>query len=948
MLIVDRLPATHQALLAAASTYPHTSLSDFTRLEQHSTHAYDWYTLGCYLLLCERHHDAQPYLEQAREAASQHADQVWIVHCERALAKLALDTCDPTNSEVWMRLVDAYRALGLRNEAERTAVYLAEAWYRQRNAHQVLDTLAQIELTRQPADVQAYALRLRAAALIQNTQFSEAQQALDQAIEQCTSHSYLPELARCWLSQGWALFIQGEYKQAQQILTNAEQLLQALRLPLRQAQVANTQSICYAQQGNYQQALYYLSQASTTFQAYGSELDAVSCDYTRALMYLRLGHPVAAQSELLRVEHIFTKYNAAGRLPSLLYNVARLYLEQGMVDAAEELFPRVRMLAEQNSLPEIVDELNLLAAQAAMLRGADEHALHLYEQLNDYYQHYNNVHAQERIALAQAEIYFQRGETERAEQLFNLALTGLINEPMLGWRCFYGLARCAEQNKTWSQALKLYQQALAIIAEIRQQLINEQLSSLVYQQAVQLFYAAMRCAYTHGSAEQVFAMTEQQRSLTLVRAMAHEWQQPVSAEQQALEIRLRQLTTQRIEAGAATLVEQLDQQLAALLDTYARQLWQDRHRELVPSTEFIQAVSIEQIQAMCTQQHGLNWSVLTYTEYPDGYYICAITPDTLEISQCSLSAAQRQLIRDLNNPFKQRRIYADTDYLIKRTPHPHSQLAELAETLLPAVVRQRLIDDHRLYIVPGTALHALPWATLRLEQAWLCERAIIHVLPHSMFAALPALTTTGSGALWGCSTFELPLVPLTSVEAEFALLERLWPAAVEAHCQATRNEFMQANLSDAALLHFSTHAAMTYERGLAGYLAFCDDYVWLDQITRLRLRQALVVLSACAGARVDSLPGEEYFSLAWSWLIAGAAGVVATLWEVKDGATLPLLQAFYTYIRAGKDAAAALAYAQRDCATGQCDQLCSPSEWGAFIFSGRNLSFQFHGGVGAP
>jgi CHAT domain-containing protein len=54
-----------------------------------------------------------------------------------------------------------------------------------------------------------------------------------------------------------------------------------------------------------------------------------------------------------------------------------------------------------------------------------------------------------------------------------------------------------------------------------------------------------------------------------------------------------------------------------------------------------------------------------------------------------------------------------------------------------------------------------------------------------------------------------------------------------------------------------------------------------------------VVLSACRSATGADLPGEGLVSLTRAFLYAGAAGVVATLWDVDDRATSELMQRFY-------------------------------------------------------
>jgi CHAT domain-containing protein len=90
-----------------------------------------------------------------------------------------------------------------------------------------------------------------------------------------------------------------------------------------------------------------------------------------------------------------------------------------------------------------------------------------------------------------------------------------------------------------------------------------------------------------------------------------------------------------------------------------------------------------------------------------------------------------------------------------------------------------------------------------------------------------------------------------------------------------------------------------------------DDDLLLDEVARLELDGALVVLAACDGSASDVLPGDEVLSLSHAFLAAGASDVVASVWSVYDKAIQELLVLFYKELTSGKDAPTALAFAQR-------------------------------------
>src|SRR3970040_718169 len=83
----------------------------------------------------------------------------------------------------------------------------------------------------------------------------------------------------------------------------------------------------------------------------------------------------------------------------------------------------------------------------------------------------------------------------------------------------------------------------------------------------------------------------------------------------------------------------------------------------------------------------------------------------------------------------------------------------------------------------------------------------------------------------------------------------------------------------------------------------------------LRLRPRLVTLSACETALGASYftevpAGDDFVGLTRAFLFAGSPSVLATLWEVDDRSTLPLMKSFYRQW-GQTDKARALAEAQR-------------------------------------
>jgi len=117
-------------------------------------------------------------------------------------------------------------------------------------------------------------------------------------------------------------------------------------------------------------------------------------------------------------------------------------------------------------------------------------------------------------------------------------------------------------------------------------------------------------------------------------------------------------------------------------------------------------------------------------------------------------------------------------------------------------------------------------------------------------------------------------------------------------------------------LHFSCHASFAWgQDAFSSYLELGEQRVEAWEImTKFDLSSVrLVVLPACeTGIIEDGYASDEVFGLASSFLHAGAAAVISSLWTVGDVATFFLINRFYElYLDDRKPAAQALFEAQR-------------------------------------
>jgi CHAT domain-containing protein/tetratricopeptide (TPR) repeat protein len=298
--------------------------------------------------------------------------------------------------------------------------------------------------------------------------------------------------------------------------------------------------------------------------------------------------------------------------------------------------------------------------------------------------------------------------------------------------------------------------------------------------------------------------------------------------------------------------------------------------------------------------------------------------------------------------------------LARAEPPPPEALARLSRLLLP----QRIARAKELRIVPDGRLFYLPFELLadpeRSGEA-LIERFPVSYLPSlSMLTHLrgPAATArwrvvaladpelplrfapgdTSSLASLLARRFGLPPLPGAAREARDAAARLGEPNTVELGSRATEAKLRLRAGEGIRVLHIAAHTVV--DESLAGGVALFlaagtaaseeagapgapgdrppggedDGLVTAAELASLRLEVELAVLSGCRTALAEpELTGSDgagggraLASLSGALLGAGVRGVVASLWEVGDGATAALMEQFYFELARGSRPASAL------------------------------------------
>ena len=285
---------------------------------------------------------------------------------------------------------------------------------------------------------------------------------------------------------------------------------------------------------------------------------------------------------------------------------------------------------------------------------------------------------------------------------------------------------------------------------------------------------------------------------------------------------------------------------------------------------------------------------------------------------------------------------------------------------------QQLEVDIIIYS-PDGPLRYVPLAALHSGQQWVAQQWQVNNITAASLDDINREPTQGNPRVLAAAFTEgqhevavgdrrIAFNGLTFAAREVELLSQLIPETE----QRLDREFSQdivLDMNDFTIIHLATHATFTPGPPEASFILFGDgSRATLTDIKDWNFPNVeLVVLSACETAVGDILQsnGEEVLGFGYLMQQAGAEAAIASLWQVSDGGTQALMDAFYTALSNGYSKAEALQRAQQvliagdlsfvvetrgeiavvSTATGAiaADTLSHPYYWAPFILIGNGL-----------
>lgn len=893
----------------------HARAGEMTPLEQ----ALCTYALGYAWLRWERLDMAEPLLKDAHAGfVALGLDQLELQVRRAQLFLTLLRGGDADHAASWAELAASCEAAGDELGAARARLGQMIQLNIQGLSRAALDLAegvgAVFERVGSPGD-RAWLLRVSAVTYVNQANFPAALVRLDQAADLFAALGQRGELAKTWFDYSYLYDRHADLPQAEHYAVEAWRLFKRLDLPLRVAFCTKNLGLFAGLRGEYDRGIQLTLQAHQQLAELGRADYLAGCDLNLGNIACYAGLWALGLSAYQRAELV---YHERGHVRmGLLCQRNRAHVmhwsgqPEASLELAETLVAAARQLGDQ--LEEA--ELLLVQGQALVALGRHPEAEHRFAQAEQCFRALGTLPNAGECLLYRGLLLHEQGARGPAEALFREAYALLQAQPIYQWRAEYGLGQCAEMGGDQSAARELYERACLTVAHLRQRLANEHASSGLFGQARELVDATIRLAWQGGDASAVLNLAELQRSLTLA---AHLRAERVRTLVQAVPDSGTPSARTAVVAGGL-----LDQPRQEELQRYLEQRLRRRRPLpaageevlLVAGEEALADLDLPRLRMELQAAFPAGWTVLAYIPCAEQLLTVIVDRAGLDLVATPLDQPLQQLLDKATAP----RYLRLTHFAEGMTEPAWPTLTALGERLIPNQIRLRLRPEHRLLIVASGALHGLPWGALRLNRRWLVEQATLHLVPGLLiWRSLLARQARGDAALLvGVSHFDGRAAPLAGVPITLDQVAARWPGPVErleeraASVLELLGRAERGELRRYGLLHFATHGQQMAASGLFAHLKLADDDLHYDDVLRLNLQGALVVLAACEGAATEVLPGEEVLSLSRAFLVAGARDVIASTWPLYDKTAPALLDLLYTELAAGRAAPEALALAQR-------------------------------------
>lgn len=740
--------------------------------------------------------------------------------------------------------------------------------------------------------------------LVATDRFQEAESLFLQAMAVFKANDFIAEIARTNLNLGRLYARLGHYLDA---LTYYEQSLQGfdqMQLPVEVACVNQNRADTYAQLGLYREMLTVATTAENVFQQNKMKRERAMCLYYQGISYFRLGLAEKAETALQKARRLIYQQGAWRKLWLVDVERTELAEQQQQYKKAQRIAQRLLKEIDQENQPFLCARCYLVLARC-----------HLHKKVA-----VARTWAEEALALS------------RTYHLFDLQIDAT-----------YLLAQCLKEEGEPEPAWQQLAQAIALCERVRTDLLLDEFRLSFMSNKIEMYETAV--AWAHAQAlppEQSKTSLITYLNLALQAPQIESLQQPEEEKAafhdlQTELVNLRQqwhwhhdkiihAAEQEKDVDSAKTqpqLTQIEQEIAQL-----RRRLQLRQAANGPTIDRRDNLA-QQIQtALCDEE-----AVLHFYEVNDQIQAVIITRQSIHLIPDLVT------IRKLQRQLRSWQFFVQHTSLQSQQPAAANTHLNRFYQALWTKVAPYVTGITQLFLIMPPAWQELPLGACFDGRHYLIEKMCVHYLS-SLEAFLNIQSQSQktdkakNSEAWIFGISDHGRIKQTLAESQMIAdsLRSFGKIELRLEETATKQSFMAA-AEQAQLIHLATHSQFRPDNPLFSWLTLADGLLTVSELHAIPFQQRpLIILSSCETGRGHT-QGGGLLGMGRSFLVAGAAGLVLTLWKIEDSQTLTLMDGFYAmlpkddFLSPGS-IASALQQAQKIAIQQQLSSLT----WASFIF----------------
>lgn len=767
----------------------------------------------------------------------------------------------------------------------------------------------------------------RAIVLEDMDRFTAAERLLAQARLVLVRHEYGHEVARVDLNLGALAYRRGRYQDALGHLEAAHTGFTVASNPVEAAVVSLYRALVYRDLNLLQETITLAAQAEAIFKQQRMRWQRALALVNQGIGYQRLGMLAVAEDVLNRARRILKSQGAEATVLRLDVDRAQLALDQGDVRRARRIALRLAAQLEPRQTPFAAASVQLVLAHCVLQTEPPRYAV-------------AHQHAEMALSLATQ---------------FNLPETRLLAHHLL--------AQTLAQQEHLAVAQKHYQAAIQLLDTMRTWLNLDEFQLGFLADKQRIYEDALHFSHHFESPSRLLLALNElytaplpqvdagSQPLTAADAAAEEERNALRAERQTLREAWHWFQ-RRLDAPEDWYAEEpsnLPPDMVADVRGRLRELEaqiSDLTRRLrlplaTPATMSAAAPPLDlardnatvfasSIQARLPAQTGL----LLYYAVDGQLHGMLVTADTL-ILLPNLAPTQ-QLDRWLQAWRFHLEYHQQLGRQAPRTQRRTQTYLQRLHAMMIAPLAEALQGCTRLFVVMPPDWHDIPLAAAFDGNHYLVERQQLiylsapEVLLQNHDEALSRVRKGGSALVIGHSNGQRLPYTLDEAQQVGQALPAVYQPSLLLEEQATLTAF-RFHSRQCALLHLAAHAVFRPDNPAFSWVQLADANLTVADLQMMQFpHRPLVVLSACETGR-GRPQGGGLLGMARGFLVAGAAGLVVSLWKLADQPSAQLMHGFYAALpsqQRADDFAAALQVAQQAAIARQQH----PFDWAGFVF----------------